>query len=365
MEQRIKRKIQYLSLILAISVIFIHTYNVEVYGLAPVSGGAEAILWHLESFFHRVQQNVCVPFFFTISGYLFFRNYSWDKVLEKYQSRIYSLLFPYLLWCTIYFVLYLFCTNVPVISRYMNMEKIPLSLSDYLNCVWNSTYATVLWFVKSLLLSIINAPIYYALFVKKKSRLWDVCSLVSSLMLIVYCALKDMGVIDLQIPFSNLNLYFISGGLLSVRCRTVVESRNKWSCLGGVIGSCACLLYTGIMGAVNSIWTLLFIASLWYAADCFGYNREPAWWMKQTFFVYCAHSFLLETLEKLWLILAGSTVWAAAVDYFVMPFVVLGILSVMAYFLNQYCHPIYKILTGGRGQENERIQYHGKHKTST
>lgn len=352
MELRVRRKIQYLSFILAISVIFIHTYNVEVYGLSAESGGAGTALWHLEKFFDKVQ-HACVPFFFAISGYLFFRNYSWDRVLEKYRSRIHSLLIPYLLWCTLYFVLYFICTNVPVLSRYMNMEKVPLSLAYYLSCLWNNTY-TILWFVKNLLLAIINAPVYYALFVKKNSRLWDVCTLIGSFMLIGCCVLKDMGVINLQIPISNLNLYFLSGGVLAVRCCTAVESRNKWGRLLGVTGSCGCLLYAGIVDGVNTVWTLLFIASLWYAADCFTYSREPAWWMKQTFFIYCAHSFLLEALEKLWLIFAGRTVWAAAVDYFVMPFVVLGILSVMACLLSRYCRPIYKILTGGRGQQKER-----------
>ena len=354
MEQRVRRKIQYLSLMLAISVIFIHTYNVDVYGLSAESGGVGSTLWHIENFLNTVQ-HACVPFFFTISGYLFFRNYNWDKVLEKYQSRIYSLLMPYLLWCTMYFVLYFFCTNVPIISRYMNMDRVPLSLAYYLNCLWNSTY-TVLWFVKSLLLTLINAPIYYALFVKKKSRLWDICTMAGSLMLIVYCLLKDIGAINAQIPLTNLNLFFLWGGGLAVRCSTIVENRNRCSKLLGVGGSCGCLFYAGIMGEVNEAWTLLFIASLWYAADCFSYSREPVWWMKQTFFIYCAHSFLLETLEKLWLILAGRAVWAAAVDYFVMPFVVLGILSVMAYLLNRYCYPVYKILTGGRGHDRERVK---------
>lgn len=352
MEQGVRRKIQYLSLMLATFVISAHTYNVEVYGLSAESDGVGTVLYYLESFLNTVQ-HASVPFFFTISGYLFFRNYSWDKVLEKYRSRICSLLVPYLLWCTMYFVLYFFCTNVPVISRYMNMEKVPLSLTYYLGCLWDSTY-TVLWFIRDLLLTIINAPVYYALFVKKKSRFWDIGTLIGSYMLIGYCVLKDMGAINLQVPISNLNLYFILGGVLAVRCHTVVENRNRWSSLLGVAGSCGCLLYEGIVGEVNAVWTLLLIASIWYAADCFSYSREPAWWMKQTFFIYCAHSFLLETLEKLWLILAGRAVWAAAVDYFVMPFVVLGILSVMAYLLNRYCYPVYKILTGGRGRDRER-----------
>ena len=90
------------------------------------------------------------------------------------------------------------------------------------------------------------------------------------------------------------------------------------------------------------------IAFLWNALDVFEFRRDPQWWQKQTFFFYCAHSFLLEALEKCWLIVAGVHVWAAALDYFFMPVLVVSLLSIIAYVLNRHFRSIYQILTGGR-----------------
>ena len=40
MEARVSHKIQYISFAMALSVIFIHTYNLEVYGLTAETGGS-------------------------------------------------------------------------------------------------------------------------------------------------------------------------------------------------------------------------------------------------------------------------------------------------------------------------------------
>lgn len=55
-------------------------------------------------------------------------------------------------------------------------------------------------------------------------------------------------------------------------------------------------------------------------------------------------------LEKLWLIIAGNSIWGAAIDYIFMPWVTVAILSVIAFILNKHCTTLYGILTGGRNQ---------------
>ncbi len=67
-------------------------------------------------------------------------------------------------------------------------------------------------------------------------------------------------------------------------------------------------------------------------------------------FIYCAHGLLLEMLEKLWLLAAGKSFVAAALDYFCMPFLVVVILSVVALIMNRYFEPLYFVLTSGRSE---------------
>lgn len=345
-EERVCRKIQYISFGLALSVIYIHTYNVEVYGLPTDFDSAGGALGWLESFFNQVQV-ACVPFFFMISGYLFFRNYGWDKVWEKYRSRIHSLLVPYLIWCTLYYVLYLILTHIPVIAGHMNMSPVPFSFKYYISCLWNSTY-TVLWFIKSLLFAIIGAPLYYGLMKKKSSRLWDRVSLLSSVLLLLYCLLENLQLTGIHFLTAFLNIYFLLGGMLAIRYSTLVERVRKYNVPFGIAGVLAYFFYLGAGGENNVLWVLLFLVSLWNAVDFFSYDVAPKWWMKQTFFIYCGHSFLLEAFEKLWLIVGGKSVWAAAIDYFCIPLVVVGVLAVTAYFFYRYFPRLYKVLSGGR-----------------
>lgn len=337
MDIRNQRKIQYISFFLALSVVSIHTYNIDIYELTDGLDIGEHILVFVENLLNRLQ-SICVPFFFLISGYLFFRNYSWDKVIQKYKSRIKSLLIPYILWCTIYFGIYLVITNLPIIAVHMNMGRVPLSFRYYIECLWNSTY-TVLWFVKNLILTIIGAPVYYGLFKKKNKFFWKAVSILGSIILLVYSRY-----------FSTfLNIYFLIGSLLSLHASKYVESREKIKIIMGALGIVIGVFWMLLLGEQEeNLWVLFMIVSIWNTLDGLDFNKAPAWWQKQTFFFYCAHSFALEALEKLWLVVAGKHVWAAALDYIFMPIVVVGLLSLMAYILNKYCGKLYGVLIGGR-----------------
>lgn len=46
--------------------------------------------------------------FFFISTFLLYRNLSRETIISKLKSRIFSLLIPYFLWNTLYFIVFLF-----------------------------------------------------------------------------------------------------------------------------------------------------------------------------------------------------------------------------------------------------------------
>ncbi len=348
MNSGLSRKIQWLSLILAICVIFIHTYNSAVYGLTQYSGKIAFFVERFEFYSNTAFNALCVPFFFMLSGYLFFRNYNWDKIFKKYKSRFFSLVLPYVLWCSLYFVAYAILTHTPFISVRMNMEPVELSVTYYLDCLWNSTY-TVLGFVKNLIIAILGAPVWFLLFQKKNKKWLDILSVIGSCLLISYAYCLDIGYLQNPLPIPLFNLHFLLGGFFSIRCTNFAESNAKLKTLLSVIGFTLGIVYLFIAsGKISCLWTISMIIFIWFLADVFPYSKELYWWQKQTFFIYCAHSIVLEMLEKLWLLVAGKSVGAALADYLLMPFIVLAILSVTAHILNRYCKPAYKLLTGNR-----------------
>lgn len=93
---------------LAVLVVLIHSFaTVEGYDITSVdySNLTGADCYSLLGFsISRVLAQVAVPFFFFISGYLFYLNYNqwnWIKWVEKLKRRTHRLLIPYLAWISI------------------------------------------------------------------------------------------------------------------------------------------------------------------------------------------------------------------------------------------------------------------------
>lgn len=94
---------------------------------------------------------------------------------------------------------------------------------------------------------------------------------------------------------------------------------------------------------------LLQIPLIWIVADVLAAEKEPRWWMKISFFIYCSHSLILEAVEKCFFIGLGDTQTGAVVDFVFAPIITLEIIIVLAFFL-QKNKIIWSLLNGGRGQ---------------
>lgn len=107
---------------------------------------------------------ICVPLFFVISGYLFFRNTP-DKpdvnwFWGKYESRFFSLVIPYLIaniiaWCCYYFAM----NEVPsMVSGFFGD-----SWKDPIFVFWTGPVNMSLWFIRELIVVVLLSPLVYLL----------------------------------------------------------------------------------------------------------------------------------------------------------------------------------------------------------
>lgn len=94
-EQQFRNKITIYSFLAIIAVVFIHTYNLAVYHISEDSVGFSRFVFYFESVAASLW-GAAVPMFFLISGFLLFRNFTWDKLWSKYQTRFHTVLIPYL-----------------------------------------------------------------------------------------------------------------------------------------------------------------------------------------------------------------------------------------------------------------------------
>lgn len=337
-EQVFRNKITYLSFALMVSVVYIHAYNVGIYGLDASSG----VYW-LETYIYFLQ-GACVPFFFMISGYLFFRNFKWEKLQEKYKSRLRSIIVPYFLWCTIYYLAYVCITGIPSVHARMNREQVLLSADTWLRWLWEEQYYT-LWFLKELIPMILLAPVIY-IFLKGRRR-WKNFGLL--FLTAVY--LEEKGIFS--VAYNPFNLYYLTGAFIGINYRDWPRINRAGIQTAAAAGLALLLAHAGYCVASGKSWDMLFIIllciTIWYTLNIFKWDRIPKWWMGLSFYCYCLHDLILEALEKIFLIVLGKSSFAALIDYFCMPIVTICICILSAGILKKYCPAAFKLLTGGRG----------------
>lgn len=151
-ELRFRSKITFTQFLLSVGVVYQHTaWN---YTESAVLNAGHTFLFYL------IQ--TCVPFFFMISGYLFFRTYEPSKLKTKILSRVRTLLIPYLVWNAIYTLFIIVFTKLGFIHNAVISQKYSGVLLQCINAKFSP-----LWFVKYLMIFTLIAPFFYYLFKKK------------------------------------------------------------------------------------------------------------------------------------------------------------------------------------------------------
>lgn len=118
--------------------------------------------------------SVCVPFYFMISAFLFFRamdRFSFSWYYGKIKRRFFSLLVPYLLWNTIGFVILLLKMQLISDTDFTQYANLDISAGNILKGFWSLQaidgallpypYDFVLWFVRDLIVLTLLSPVFY------------------------------------------------------------------------------------------------------------------------------------------------------------------------------------------------------------
>lgn len=158
-------------------VVFIHN---QLKGDISISGQSLSIPdvpWYeaVINLFSYVIPCIAVPIFFIVSGYLFFKEGTFNEklYLTKIKKRFWSLLIPYVLWNTLCLLIFIF-VRIPALHGLfpnVSLEEVtlPKVLSGYWACEGNGfPFDFPLWYVRELILMVIISPLLYV--VVKKMR---------------------------------------------------------------------------------------------------------------------------------------------------------------------------------------------------
>ncbi len=341
-DERFKKK-TVLSFICAVMVLYIHADNTAQYSL-NLNSLLGKVVYFIETDLLENVTMVAVPFFFLLSGVFFFKNYSWNKLLDKYKSRIKSLLIPYLVWNAFYVVMAILFNVLPYVSAFVSdsWKMNPINFKNIAEGLFFYKYHSVYWFLFQLILFITISPVLFALL---KNKILGLCIIIILLFSPVYS--QNVQLVNLEQLF-----YFFLGGFLGYHYFTIVITANinKKKRMMAVAGFIILLLIDKMTGA-NPIWhrvvIVAYIAVLVYGIDLFG-KIQTAKYMSYTFFIYSSHLFVLSMLKLLFRKNLPETELFALLNFLLLPVIALVIIILIANLLKKGFPKLFSILNGGR-----------------
>ena len=342
-ELEFRNKVTWFSFALSLLVIWVHSYNAELFlGYQAATG----MVYVLE---HRIGEwfgQIAVPGFFVISGYQFYRDFDWGKLKSKWQRRVKSLLVPYIVWNFLYYLSYVTASRIPAVRDVVGKGVVEFSLASAVDAVIGHTYNNVFWYLYQLLWLVVLAPVLYPLL----KRMWS-----GLLLLAFFWVLVRLDISGLPVNPDAL-IYYSSGAMAALHFRKAVEgAESRKRCVFGLfcLGAATCIYYIGLwqahipsfvlcrLCAVTGFWLVIPGKRLPEAKD----------FMKHNFFLYAVHFAFVRLINKAAAMLTASAVpeWYGPFGLFlVMPVLVLLISTLIGKFLRRYLPGLWKLLTGGR-----------------
>lgn len=339
-EKNFRNQIYWLTFLLSMLVVWVHSYNAELF----LGRTAEMeVIYRLEHIIGDRLGQMTVPGFFMISAYLFYRNFSWDKLWHKWRSRIRSILVPYIVWNTIYYLGYVIASRVPWLTDVVGKGVIALSLDAAADAILYYKYNYVFWYLYQLILLIILTPLLYLIL----QHAW----IGAAFLVINYIGIWGM----VTLPYLNPDalFYYSSAAYLALHLRKQVEQnwRLKRAAAGLICVACSALLFelAGRKALVGALVTSRFLApvGIWLLMPV-QYLPNVREFMTHNFFLYAVHFAIVRLINKAGAKLLPPLPWVPFVLYLLMPFLVVLISSLLALILRRYLPRLWYLLNGGR-----------------
>lgn len=329
--QLFRSKVKWISLFLSVLVVFIHSTNTA--GIQPDRFAA-----HVETLISGNLALAAVPAFFAMSAFLFYQNFDFSKLTEKYKSRFRSLLVPYLFWNAVYMVIFYFLSRLSFINEQPFRFSFPLILDALLNQRFNMAY----WFMQQLILFTVFCPLIYTL-MRNRYIAW----ITYALLLVAYgrgCSAA------FYIDIKSL-LFYLAGAYLGLHHRRQIVESNRFRWVYPAIFVLSQIVFYSGLTNVNPVFALLHIALLVVAFWGFGNliaNRELPLTLQCSFEIYTLHILILETFNKLFgFLLPQDSNWIL-LDYFLSPALTVGIVVLFTHFIRKTMPKFHKFAFGGR-----------------
>lgn len=339
-ENQFRNKIYWFTFAFSILVVWVHAYNSELF-----LGRTEeaALIYAIEHGIGDTIAQIAVPGFFMISAYLFYRNFTWEKLWPKWNSRIRSILIPFIVWNTLYYLGYVVGSRLPFVTDVVGKGTVPFGLMPAVDAIIHYTYNYVFWYLYQLILLITLAPVIYPVIRRRYLGA-------------VLMVLMAIGVyFGFALPQLNLDalLYYCAGTYAAIHLKPHVETWSRSMALKGLLLFLGVTMYRFAPGIIGDstmaivLFRLFIPVALWMMVD--ERRLPPAkTWMKHNFFLYATHFALVRLINKTAALLLPTALYLPLTIYLLMPVLVLLISYPVGALLRRYLPWVWRLVNGGR-----------------
>ena len=349
MDKYLSKKINIISLLSMIMVVYGHSYNLS--NKYVVKNGSITANSFIQQFVSQGLVRIVIPIFFAISGYLFFITFNptIEGVKKKFISRFKSLFIPLVIWNIAGIIFIYIVQNFSALHVFISQGMIKdYSIMQILDSIFIKPKLYQFWFIIDLIKYVIISPIIYYL-VKK----WNIYIL----------TILFLG------WFFNINLYlfnnegilsFTFGASLAVNKYTIKKQENK------KVSSCMLILWLVILiiktfvefkfninsNILYKISILIGTIAVWYCYDTWNIDKFNIKIINKllpfTFFIFAAHEPTLTIIKKILFKLPIFLENSSLIVYIIAPIITIILVVIIGYMIRKYMRGLYNIIVGGR-----------------
>lgn len=332
---RFRNKIQWISLICAVMVLFIHGY-----GIAEDTGPVFAA--KIERFLSKNLASAAVPMFSAMSAFLFYRNFEIPNLWCKLKRRFHSLVIPYLFWNTMYMVVFFFLGRTP----FVHMEPFALTPKAILRGILLHEFNYPYWFMLQLILCTMMCPLIDRLI---RYRVVGI-AVILSLILCYGVGWNRAGIFDL-----SFLVFYLIGAFCGKHLRKAIMEQGISPFLGiaaFVLSQIVFELCAERQGGWELAHNFLLMVSVLSVAELASGKQVPSV-LRDTFPIYTLHGIVLEVFNKLFGFVIPGTSNFILVDYFLSPLLTIGSIAAVCRILKKSIPKFFAFAFGGRGSHRE------------
>lgn len=334
---------EYIKFVLIMGVVAIHSNVYVDYDVATNPVG-----FYIVDFFAAKFTMVCVPCFFILSGYLYFKNiekFSWETYRSKTKSRISTLLIPYLIWNILDLALCILKYKFLGYPSYGVIDDDGISITRLLEGFWdhNNTYpyAFAFWFIRNLIVFVVISPIAYLLGGVSK---YILCGFLA-----VVCAF-DVNLWGFE--------YFIIGcGIASFfkhQFFNIKKSVALWALIAwcGIAATDLWVDFGRFGHFLKMVCTFGTFVSLFYFCKHIkisSKNKVVGAVISSTFLIYAVHQFFCTLTREFYIDIFGVDSAIGGVISFLLSLLTMVIISLgVGLIMRKFMPGVTKIMSGGR-----------------